>query len=98
MPARIERLCTFINEESTPFVHPVAKAIALHFQIGYDHPFGDGNGRTARALFYWAMMNAGYWMTEYFSISSVLKKSPGKYMRAYPVSYTHLTLPTTPYV
>ncbi|MBN4960364.1 Fic family protein [Stenotrophomonas maltophilia] len=83
VPARIERLCTFINEESTPFVHPVAKAIALHFQIGYDHPFVDGNGRTARALFYWAMMNAGYWMTEYFSISSVLKKSPGKYMRAY---------------
>jgi Fic family protein len=83
VPERLERLCRFINEESDPFVHPVAKAIALHFQIGYDHPFVDGNGRTARALFYWAMMNAGYWLTEYLSISSVLKKSPGKYMRAY---------------
>lgn len=83
VPERLERLCQFINEESDPFIHPVAKAIALHFQIGYDHPFVDGNGRTARALFYWAMMNAGYWMTEYLSISSVLKKSPGKYMKAY---------------
>lgn len=83
VPARLDRLCRFINEESDPFIHPVAKAIALHFQIGYDHPFVDGNGRTARALFYWAMMNAGYWMTEYLSISSVLKKSPGKYMKAY---------------
>jgi len=83
VPERLERLCKFINEESDPFIHPVAKAIALHFQIGYDHPFVDGNGRTARALFYWAMMNAGYWMTEYLSISSVLKKSPGKYMKAY---------------
>lgn len=83
VPARLDRLCRFINEESDPFIHPVAKAVALHFQIGYDHPFVDGNGRTARALFYWAMMNAGYWMTEYLSISSVLKKSPGKYMKAY---------------
>jgi len=83
VPERLERLCNFINEESNPFVHPVAKAIVLHFQLGYDHPFVDGNGRTARALFYWAMMNAGYWLTEYLSISSVLKKSPGKYMRAY---------------
>lgn len=83
VPQRLERLCKFVNEETSPFVHPVVKAIALHFQIGYDHPFVDGNGRTARALFYWAMMNSGYWMTEYLSISSVLKKSPGKYMRAY---------------
>jgi len=83
VPERLDRLCQFINQESDPFIHPVAKAIALHFQIGYDHPFVDGNGRTARALFYWAMMNAGYWMTEYLSISSVLKKAPSKYMKAY---------------
>lgn len=81
---RLERLCAFANsQDEQPFVHPVIRAIAIHFQIGYDHPFCDGNGRTARVLFYWAMMNAGYWLTEYLSISSVLKKSPGKYMRAY---------------
>jgi len=82
--ARLQRLCDFANsEDEDPFIHPVVKAIAIHFQIGYDHPFCDGNGRTARVLFYWAMMNAGYWLTEYLSISSVLKKSPGNYMRAY---------------
>lgn len=81
---RLQRLCEFANrEDEGPFIHPVVKAIAIHFQIGYDHPFCDGNGRTARVLFYWAMMNAGYWLTEYLSISSVLKKSPGNYMRAY---------------
>ena len=81
---RLQRLCDFANaQDEDPFIHPVVKAIAIHFQIGYDHPFCDGNGRTARVLFYWAMMNAGYWLTEFLSISSVLKKSPGHYMRAY---------------
>jgi Fic family protein len=82
--ARIQTLCDFANaSDGAQFVHPVVRAIAIHFQIGYDHPFVDGNGRTARALFYWAMLNAGYWMTEYLSISSVLKKSPARYLRAY---------------
>lgn len=84
IPDRLERLCAWANDGAgQEFVHPVVRAIAIHFQIGYDHPFVDGNGRTARALFYWAMMNSGYWLTEYLSISSVLKKSPGKYLRAY---------------
>jgi len=81
---RLERLCEFANgQNEDPFIHPVVRAIAIHFQIGYDHPFCDGNGRTARVLFYWSMMNSGYWLTEYLSISSVLGKSQGNYMRAY---------------
>jgi len=51
--------------------------------VGYDHPFADGNGRTARALFYWSMARSGYWLMEYTSISHILRKAPAKYMRAY---------------
>lgn len=81
---RLETLCEFANgRNEDPSIHPVVRAIAIHFQIGYDHPFCDGNGRTARVLFYWSMMNSGYWLTEYPSISGVLKKSQGDYMRAY---------------
>lgn len=84
LPDRLERLCDFANTTSSDqFLHPVVRAIALHFQIGYDHPFCDGNGRTARILFYWSMVNSGYWLTEYLSISSVLNKAPSKYLRAY---------------
>lgn len=84
LPERLRRLCAFANDlQSEEFVHPVVRAIAIHFQIGYDHPFCDGNGRTARTLFYWSMLNSGYWMTEYLSISSVIKKAPAKYLRAY---------------
>jgi Fic family protein len=82
---RLERLCAFANadETSTPFVHPVLRAILLHFMIGYDHPFADGNGRTARALFYWAMARSGYWLTEFLSISHFLRRAPSQYVRAY---------------
>lgn len=85
LPERLERLCTFANsdESSLPFVHPVLRAILLHFMIGYDHPFADGNGRTARALFYWSMARSGYWLMEYTSISHILRKAPAKYMRSY---------------
>lgn len=82
---RMDRLCEFANasESTTPFVHPVIRAILLHFMIGYDHPFVDGNGRTARALFYWSMARSGYWLTEFISISHFLKKAPSQYVRAY---------------
>jgi len=82
---RMQRLCEFANgsEIDTPFVHPVVRAILLHFMLGYDHPFVDGNGRTARALFYWAMARQGYWLMAYLSISNVLRRAPGQYARAY---------------
>jgi len=85
LPERMERLCTFANadETSLPFVHPVLRAILLHFMIGYDHPFVDGNGRTARALFYWSLARSGYWLMEYTSISHILRRSSVSYMRAY---------------
>ena len=82
---RLEKVCLFANdhERSEPFVHPVIRAMLVHFMIGYDHPFVDGNGRTARALFYWAMARQGYWLMEFLSISHVLRKAPSQYVRAY---------------
>ncbi|OGT03166.1 MAG: filamentation induced by cAMP protein fic [Gallionellales bacterium RBG_16_57_15] len=85
LPDRLKRLCDFANldESNSPFIHPVVRAILLHFMIGYDHPFVDGNGRTARALFYWSMARSGYGLMEYISISHFLRKAPAQYVRAY---------------
>lgn len=82
---RLQALCDFANEndDGEHFIHPVVRAIIIHFQIGYDHPFADGNGRTARTLFYWSMLRSGFWMAEYLSISSILRKAPAQYMRSY---------------
>ena len=85
LPDRLEALCEFANEpdDSERFIHPVVRAILLHFWLAYDHPFEDGNGRTARALFYWYMRARGYWLVEYLSISRILADAPARYGRAF---------------
>lgn len=84
LPHRMNQLCAFANEElDDGFINPIVRAITLHFMLAYDHPFVDGNGRTARALFYWQMARSGYWLIEYISISEVIKRAPTKYGRAY---------------
>jgi Fic family protein len=90
LSARLDALCEFANarDDETNFMHPVVRAILLHFWLAYDHPFEDGNGRTARALFYWSMRVQGYWLTEYLSISRILRNAPGKYGRAFLMSET----------
>lgn len=76
--------CQFFNENpKEDFIHPIVKASILHFLIGYIHPFVDGNGRTARALFYWYLLKNGYWLTEYLSISRVILKTKTQYEKAY---------------
>jgi Fic family protein len=84
VPSRIEKICNFANDRNqNEFIHPVIRAILLHFLLAYDHPFEDGNGRTARALFYWSMLRQGYWTMEFVSISRILKKAPAQYNRSY---------------
>lgn len=82
---RMACMCDFANGQSVgqSFIHPVLRSIMLHFWLAYDHPFVDGNGRTARALFYWSMLHHGYWLFEFVSISQVLLKAPTKYARAF---------------
>ncbi len=91
LPERLQALCDFANGESDDeetFIHPVVRAILLHFWLAYDHPFVDGNGRTARVLFFWSLRTKGYWLVEYLSISKILREAPGKYNRAFLLTET----------
>jgi len=76
-------LCEFFNNESNNFIHPIIKGCIIHFMVGWIHPFTDGNGRTARAIFYWYMLKKGYWLTEYLSISRIIKDTKNQYERSY---------------
>jgi len=80
----IKNFIQFANDElETPFIHPIIKAIMIHFWIGYLHPFTDGNGRLARLLFYWYLLKNDYWAFAYLPISKIIKKSPIQYGNAY---------------
>ena len=85
LPDRLDQMVQFANRDADDgaFMHPVVRAILLHFWLAFDHPFADGNGRTARALFYWAMLRHDYWPFEFVSISRFLKKAPAQYARAF---------------
>lgn len=80
----IEDLCVFANNDSDDnFIHPIIKGIIIHFVLAFIHPFVDGNGRTARSLFYWYMIKKGYWLTEYLSISRIIYTNKTAYEKAF---------------
>ena len=85
LPARMQLMCDFANQTQAEgrYIHPIVRAITLHFWLAYDHPFEDGNGRTARAIFYWLMLKQGYWLFEFVSISSLIKKGWAAYARSF---------------
>ncbi|MBZ9785205.1 Fic family protein [Pseudomonas sp. REP124] len=85
---RLQGLAKWINQphsdiEQKDYLHPLIKGIALHFALGYEHPFRDGNGRVARALFYWFMFKNDFSAFRYIAISVLLRSAPVKYGRSY---------------
>lgn len=85
LPERLQRMCDFANraDSGDDYLHPTVRSVILHFWMGHDHPFADGNGRTARAIFYWSMLHRGYWLAEFLTISAILKNARSKYARSF---------------
>lgn len=85
IPEKIDELCKFANSDNSKsnFIHPIVKAIILHFMLAYIHPFCDGNGRTARTLFYWYLLKNNYWITKFISISKVILESGNRYYMSF---------------
>lgn len=82
--ASMENLCNYANgDREDEFVNPIIKGILIHFWLAYVHPFMDGNGRTARALFYWYMLKHNYWLFEYLSVSTAILSARSQYYRAF---------------
>lgn len=81
--AMMKDFCEFASDDNHEFIHPIIKGIILHFLIGYIHPFNDGNGRTARTIFYWYVLTRGYWLFEFMAISRVILRSKRAYGLAY---------------
>ncbi len=85
LPALLHDFFQFFNDTQPThtFIHPVVKASIIHFMLGFIHPFSDGNGRTARALFYWYLIKHNYTLVEYLSISRLILRARGQYAKAF---------------
>jgi Fic family protein len=89
VPTLMQNLCNYVNSEGEDeFINPLIKGILIHFWLAYVHPYMDGNGRTARALFYWYMLKQGYWLFEYLSISTAILSARTQYYRSFLYSET----------
>jgi Fic family protein len=65
VPALVEELCNWLRDifkyedGSQGFMDQVIQAIITHVYIAMIHPFGDGNGRTARLMEFYILLRAG---------------------------------------
>ncbi len=83
LKTELKRLINFANIEQEEFMHPLIKASILHFWIAYLHPFPDGNGRTARAIFHWYLLKKKYSLIKYLSVSRIIKGSRSEYDKSF---------------
>lgn len=79
VPGMMAALLDFIKSSE---LSPLIKACVAHCYFVYVHPFVDGNGRTARALSFMLLLQAGYDFFRYFSISGVIAEERAKYYKA----------------
>lgn len=82
VPEMIDDLCAWYHGFH-PGLSWVAKAAAMHYMIGYIHPFVDGNGRTARAVFYWTCNRASLDEIWSVSLSEQILRDSRMYNRGY---------------
>jgi len=66
IPVLVEKLCDWLNGDEFKAIkghHPISlaiiKAIIAHLYIAWIHPFGDGNGRTARLIEFKILAQSG---------------------------------------
>jgi len=66
-------------KEEHPLVEGILKAIMAHLYVAWIHPFGDGNGRSARLLEFRLLMNAGVPLNAAHLLTSYYNKTRSLY-------------------
>ncbi len=72
-----------ISTNNPRYFHPLLKGILIHYFISYVHPFFDGNGRTARALFYFKSIKNQLNYVELLSVSAYLRTHGKQYEKSF---------------
>ena len=81
LPEYMKLFVQFANSDDS--INDLLKATMLHFYIAYLHPYFDGNGRMARLIQMWFLIQKGYESTLFVPFSSYVEKSRKKYYDAY---------------
>lgn len=81
VPEFMKLLIDFINSEDN--INDLIKAAIIHFYIAFVHPYFDGNGRMARLVHLWFLIQKGYQSALFIPFSSNIEKSRKAYYDAY---------------
>lgn len=82
IPHAIKEAIT-LTTRNPRYIHPLVRGILFHYFIAYIHPFFDGNGRTARALFYFKAMRNNLEYVQLLSVSAYLREHGTQYEKAF---------------
>lgn len=81
IPDFMKSLIAFINDEDD--IDDLVKAAIIHFYMAFVHPYFDGNGRMARLVHLWFLVQRGYQSALFIPFSSQIEKSRKAYYDAY---------------
>lgn len=81
LPSRMAALTAFAQQSTE--MNDLLKAAVLHFYLAYLHPYFDGNGRMARLLHLWYLVQQGYSSALFVPFSNYIENSRSQYYHAY---------------
>lgn len=100
VPSYMKSLVKYINQKDD--IQDLMKACIIHFYIAYVHPWFDGNGRMAKLVHLWFLVQRGYQSVLFVPFSSLIEKTRKQYYDACQTiednyRYTH-TIDVTPFL
>lgn len=81
LPEYMGKLTTFVAEDSE--IDDLFKAAVIHFYVAYLHPYFDGNGRMARMIHLWYLVQKGFSSALFIPLSEYVEKSKKRYYNAF---------------
>lgn len=84
LPEAMAQLMAFANTPTGQ--DELAKAALIHFYFAWLHPYFDGNGRMARLLHLWYLVQCGYSSALFLPLSRYIEQSRRSYYAAYTLA------------
>ena len=81
VPGLMGRFCEWLNHGLGKELDPIVQAIVAHFLFISIHPFGDGNGRTARGIESFLLYRARVNVRGFYSLSNFYYRNRAEYIR-----------------
>ncbi len=81
IPDYIKNMIYFIKQEDD--IDEIIKSSIIHYYLAYIHPYFDGNGRMARLLQLWYLVQKGYTASLFIPLSFYINKSKGLYYKSF---------------